>query len=271
MGFGDKIKHAVSSAEEGARRAAHSVTDTASRLAGTITSDITNEVGSITSALDVLTGGSVTVGASATIYNAQTGTSTQVPLAQPPPISSGTRITDMLASSEARVKGAVHDAVSEVTNIAGEIAAPITGYAQDVHNAVTSVADHIADTASNVFSAVTSLPQEIGHTINKDAHKAIDSIETEVGTVFTKVQNIKDDITNPIRNFGHDIMDDLKYVLLFGGIAALFLWSGTSGIRSDAMQWTRRTAKRSFDQLGEAIPEVAGSLPKIALAAPLLL
>jgi len=37
------------------------------------------------------------------------------------------------------------------------------------------------------------------------------------------------------------------------------------------MQWGRRTAKRTFDQLGEAIPEVVGSIPKAAMVAPFLL
>lgn len=270
MAIGDRIKHAVASTEDSARRAAHSVSETASRLAGNITTDITHELNSVTNAFDLLTGSTV-VGASATKYNAETGETTQVPLSPPAVVPSGTRMTDFIAATEARTSSAMHSAVSEVTKIAGDITAPISSFAGDIHTAVNTVADHISDTASDVFSSITSLPSEIGHVISQDAVKAKDTIETGVQTVFTKAQNIKDDITRPFRTLGHDVANDIKYVLLFGGIAALVIWQGTSGVRSDAVSWGRRTAKRTFDQLEEVIPEVASTIPKIALAAPFLL
>jgi hypothetical protein len=199
------------------------------------------------SALDLLGDGSTTD----QLVNPLTGETEQQYLdgapSAPIPIQARTHVA--VTHQQTSIGDAISNAIDGVFGDVSHVTNPVNNYLGDVGDSI----DQISDAISDAVNTVADIPNSITDLVNGTEAK----IEHAVQTVETRIQVIKDDITNPIRRFGHDLFADLKYALIFGGIAFFFIWQGTSGLRHEAFTSAKSLGKRAFNEAVNAAPKVA--------------
>lgn len=266
MGLKDRIKHGVQSAEEAARRAASTAASTVHSATETIVDDVKNELTDVASALGMVVDTSPT---EATKVDTQTGVTEQEYLNGYDGTNVG--VPSRISQAEVALRNAGNSLTDHISNAISDVTSPIESYANGVHDSISDFINEIHDTGANVLSDVADIPNKIAHGISNATTGAEDRIENAVETVKTRVQAIANDLENPIRDFGHDVWDDLKYVILIGGAIGLLLWQGTKNERQEASSWIKQSGKRAFRELQQDVPAMVSKIPPAVAALPLLL
>jgi len=245
---GGRIKQAAHSVAESLRRDAHSASNLISNAADNIGDDIKNSLTQVASALDLITPQGPTEG---TVVDSKTGmTSEEYVNSGPPALSRATdKLHELAKEAEGSVSSVFHGVADDIKNAVS----PIGDAIGDVHEGIADVGNKIGDVFHEVVSGVTSIPNKISNGITG----AEDGIVNAYDAVKTKIQVIKGDIEQPIRQFRNDVINDLKYVLFFGGIAAIFLWKNTGTLRGEIYQGAKYAGKRAFNEMRTIAPKAA--------------